>query len=73
MRDLVTLIGYVVPDTGAFAYRAVTPQGEYTVQDLGGYWGAVLRPDDFSSAGVTFGFTPEDAVRKALAQRAIAA
>lgn len=72
LRDLVTLIGYITPDRGVFAYRAVTPHGEYSVQNLGVCWSAVPLSGNTGRAAAR-GSTPEDAVRKALAQQALAA
>lgn len=72
LRDLVTLIGYTTPTTGAFAYRAITPQGEYSVQQFGSYWRAVPLSGK-AGAMAAVDSIPEDAVRKALARKALAA
>lgn len=72
MKDLVTLIGYITPDTGAFAYRALTLHGEYSLQDFGDYWRAVQLSDG-TGRTAALGPTPEEAVRKALARQALAA
>jgi hypothetical protein len=72
LKDLVTLIGSITPDTGIFSYRAITPHGEYSVRNLGDCWSAVQLSDRAGRATAR-GSTPEDAVRKALTRQALAA